>query len=38
MQARKQALADGVYVKGNKDGETKLTADDLKELFAPLSG
>lgn len=38
MQARKQALADGVY-KGGKQGEDlKLNADDLQELFAPLSG
>ncbi len=37
MQARKQALADGVYERGKKNSEAKLTADDLKELFEPLS-
>lgn len=37
MQARKQALADGVYSKDGSDKDLKLTADDLQELFAPLS-
>ncbi len=39
MQAKKQALADGVYSKSaNKDNtEHKLNADDLKELFSPLT-
>lgn len=36
MQARKQALADGVYNKDNSGKDLKLTADDLQELFAPL--
>ncbi len=36
MQARKQALADGVYNKEHSDKDLKLTADDLQELFAPL--
>jgi len=37
MQARKQALADGVYDKEHSGKDVKLTADDLQELFAPLS-
>ncbi len=37
MQARKQALADGVYSPGEQKEQTKLTADDLRHLFAPLS-
>ncbi|VAW73573.1 DNA/RNA helicases, SNF2 family [hydrothermal vent metagenome] len=37
MQARKQALADGVYSKKNATKDFKLTADDLQELFAPLN-
>ncbi|HED35170.1 MAG TPA: DEAD/DEAH box helicase [Gammaproteobacteria bacterium] len=36
MQARKQALADGVYSKEKSGKDYKLTADDLQELFAPL--
>ncbi len=36
MQARKQALADGVYSPGEQKEQAKLTADDLRELFAPL--
>ncbi|VAW66671.1 DNA/RNA helicases, SNF2 family [hydrothermal vent metagenome] len=36
MQARKQALADGVYNKKNTGKDYKLTADDLQELFSPL--
>ena len=36
MQARKQALADGVYSKDGSGKDLKLTADDLQELFAPL--
>ncbi len=36
MQAKKQALAQGVYGKGKKDQDAKLTADDLKSLFEPL--
>ncbi|VAW68544.1 DNA/RNA helicases, SNF2 family [hydrothermal vent metagenome] len=37
MQARKQALADGVYNKKTSGKDMKLTADDLQTLFAPLS-
>ncbi len=37
MQERKQALADGVYSKAGSGKNLKLTADDLQELFAPLS-
>ena len=36
MQARKQALADGVYSKEGSGKDLTLTADDLQELFAPL--
>ncbi|HHL45586.1 MAG TPA: DEAD/DEAH box helicase [Gammaproteobacteria bacterium] len=36
MQAKKQALADGVYSPGEQKEQVKLTADDLRELFAPL--
>ncbi len=36
MQARKKALADGVYDKDKSAKDMKLTADDLQELFAPL--
>ena len=36
MQAKKQALADGVYSPGERKGQAKLTAEDLRELFAPL--
>jgi len=36
MQARKKALADGVYDKDKSAKDLKLTADDLQELFAPL--
>jgi len=38
MQARKQALADGVYKEGAQGKDLKLNADDLQELFAPLAG
>ena len=38
MQAKKQALADGVYKKGEQGEDLKLNADDLQELFAPLAG
>ncbi len=38
MQARKQALADGVYDGDEKGADLKLNADDLQELFAPLAG
>jgi len=38
MQARKQALADGVYKKGAQGKDLKLNANDLQELFAPLTG
>ncbi|NOX75296.1 MAG: DEAD/DEAH box helicase [Gammaproteobacteria bacterium] len=38
MQARKQALADGVYNDGAQRKDLKLSADDLQELFAPLAG
>ncbi len=37
MQARKQALADGVYKEGRQGKDLKLNADDLQELLAPLS-
>ncbi len=37
MQARKQALADGIYSEKDSAKKLKLTADDLQELFAPLS-
>jgi len=37
MQARKQALADGVYDADEKGADLKLNADDLQELFAPLT-
>ncbi len=37
MQARKQALADGVYSTGEQKEQAELTADDLRELFAPLA-
>ena len=36
MQARKQALADGVYSPAGQKEQARLTADDLKQLFAPL--
>jgi len=36
LQARKQALADGIYAEGEA-GATQLTAEDLGELLAPLS-
>ncbi|VAW44533.1 DNA/RNA helicases, SNF2 family [hydrothermal vent metagenome] len=36
MQAKKQALAQGIYGKGKKEQDAKLTADDLKTLFEPL--
>ncbi len=38
MQAKKQALIDGVYEKDNTEGASSLSKDDLKSLFAPLSG
>ena len=38
MQARKQALADGIYKDGAQGIDVKLNADDLQELFAPLAG
>ncbi|HEB56783.1 MAG TPA: helicase SNF2 [Gammaproteobacteria bacterium] len=37
MQARKQALANGVYKEGKQGEDLKLNANDLQELFAPLS-
>lgn len=37
MQARKQALANGVYKEGKQSEDLKLNADDLQGLFAPLS-
>lgn len=37
MQAKKQALIDGVYKKGAGADQAKLNSDDLKALFAPLS-
>lgn len=36
MQARKQALADAVYNGDNKSKDSKLNANDLEALFAPL--
>ncbi|MDX8384625.1 MAG: DEAD/DEAH box helicase, partial [Ghiorsea sp.] len=36
MQAKKKALADAVYQEGGKQDELKITADDMKGLFAPL--
>ncbi len=36
MQAKKQALAQGVYGKRKKGEDAKLTASDLKTLFEPL--
>lgn len=36
MQARKQALADGIYKQGEQDKPLNLDVDDLQELFAPL--
>ncbi|TPW16995.1 MAG: SNF2-related protein, partial [Halothiobacillaceae bacterium] len=36
MQARKQALAQGIYNQNEQGGELKLTADDLHDLLAPL--
>lgn len=36
MQARKQALADGVYQSNSQGKELSLTSDDLQTLFAPL--
>ena len=38
MQAKKQALADGIYKGGEQGEDLKLNADDLQELFAPLGG
>ncbi len=37
MQEKKQALADGIYNKEGTTKNTKLTSDDLQELFAPLT-
>jgi len=36
MQAKKQALAEAVYNKGEQGEENALNADDLNQLFAPL--
>jgi SNF2 family DNA or RNA helicase len=36
MQTRKQALADGIYSGKKQSRESALTAEDLKELLAPL--
>jgi len=36
MQAKKQALAEAVYNKGEQTAENSLNADDLNLLFAPL--
>ncbi len=36
MQAKKQALIDGVYKKGAGKDQAKLSSEDLKALFAPL--
>lgn len=37
MQAKKQALADGVYNNGKQADESALSAEDLNQLFAPLN-
>ncbi len=37
MQAKKQALIEGVYKKGEAADQVKLSSDDLKALFAPLA-
>jgi len=37
MQAKKQALADGVYDINDKSDQQKLSANDLQELFSPLT-
>ncbi|VAW90068.1 DNA/RNA helicases, SNF2 family [hydrothermal vent metagenome] len=37
MQAKKQALIDGVYKKGAGKDQAKLSSDDLKALFSPLA-
>ncbi len=37
MQAKKQALIEGVYKKGAAADQVKLSSDDLKALFAPLA-
>lgn len=37
MQIRKQTLADSIYQKGKQGKNLKLNADDLQELFAPLT-
>ncbi len=37
MQAKKQALIEGVYKKGAAADQVKLNSDDLKALFAPLA-
>ncbi len=37
MQQRKQALADNLYTGGKKEDSLQLTADDLTDLFQPIS-
>ncbi len=37
MQEKKKALADSIYNGGKKEQSSKLTSDDLTELFKPLS-
>jgi len=37
MQDRKRALADSIYKSDQKEASSKFTADDLTELFQPLS-
>ena len=37
MQEKKRALADSIYNKGKKDASSKLSANDLTELFKPLT-
>ena len=37
MQAKKQALAQGVYDQEKQGEDLKLTADDMKQLFSPLA-
>ncbi len=37
MQEKKRALAEGIYNADAQQGEPKLSADDLKDLFTPLT-
>ncbi len=36
MQAKKHALAQGIYATGEQEKEMRLSAEDLQQLFAPL--